>query len=106
MDWGHRMMKDRVGKSGIFAERGDIVEVVKGRKYPIGMRFVVADKSSYCKYQNIYNGFRAYADEQLVFYDEGFRKSYINSDNVVIVAQNEDRENPEYDNVHMIEVSA
>ena len=41
--WGHSVIADRIGKSGYIAEVGDIVQVVKGRKYPLGMKMVVTD---------------------------------------------------------------
>lgn len=93
---------DRVGKCGMFAEVGDIVQVVKGRKYEKGLKFVVDDFASFN-----YNGYPGWHDDlRIVFYDYN-GKNYIDPMNVEIVAKNEDREfNPEYANVHSVEVLA
>lgn len=105
--------QDRLGKSGRFAEVGDIVEVVKGRKFPIGMKMVVAGFDAWCKYSYGFDGphwgraFQAFGDKQILFYGEGFKKYNINADNVEIVAIHEDKDwNPEYRNVHEVEVYA
>lgn len=100
LDWGHSVVQKRVGCDGYSAEVGDIVKVVKGRKYPIGMKMVVADAG----WRN-YNGYPGYHDEwMLEFYDcNGI--NVISPANVVIVAQKENRKSdPEYRDVHRIEV--
>ena len=103
MEW-HTVEKNRLGKGGIYAEVGDIVEVVKGRKYPIGMRMVVDGFDAWCKYASRDGRFCAYGDKQIVFGGEGKMES-INADNVKIIAQTEDRkDNPLYKNVHNIEL--
>ena len=109
MEWGHNVMENRIGKSGLYAEIGDVVEVVKGRKYPVGMKMVVCDFTAWCKYDTdnfLYHSgrsFQAYGDKQIVFGGEG-KMEKINADNVKIIALTEDRSNPEYRNVHKIEV--
>lgn len=100
MEWGHEVVENRVGKNGIYAEVGDVVRVFKGRKYPLDLKFIVADIG----FAN-YNGHPGWHDEkELVFYDWN-GKNYINPENVVIVAKREDRDSdPEYRDVHKIEV--
>ena len=94
----------RIGESGKFAEIGDIVEVVKGKKFPIGMKFVVADVVPLRFYGGQYH-YHKDGDIFLYFYDEGFKYERIDSYNTVIVAKTESREdNPEYDQVHLCEV--
>lgn len=104
MEWPHTVMNDRIGKNGIFAEVGDVVKVVKGRKYPIGMKMVVNGFDAWCKYASTSGrSFQAWGDKQIVFGGEGKMES-IRAENVVIVAQTEDRSSPEYRNVHTIEM--
>lgn len=113
VEFGHTKIEDRIGKNGWFAEEGDVVEVVKGRKFPIGMKFVVAENKLHYR---VYNGsiigqhnLYSRSNEYLMFYDmtdRGIKEQYINADNVVIIAQDEDRKNPEYKNVHSVEVYA
>ena len=82
--WGHSVKADRIGECGLLAEVGDIVEVVKGRKYPIGMRMVVNGFYSY-RYHNGYG-----VDPQIVFGGEG-KLEKINAENVKIIAKTEER---------------
>ena len=100
------MNMGRIGMDGTCAEVGDIVEVVKGRKYPVGMRMVVNGFDAWCKYASTSGrSFRAYGDTMIVFGGEGKMES-INAKNVKIIAQNETRlNNPLYKNVHNIEIA-
>lgn len=91
----------RLGKSGGYAKKGDMVMVVKGRKYPIGMRMVVDGFDAYCKYTSYDGRFSAYGQKQIVFGGEGKMES-ISADNVIIIAT--DRQDPAYNNVHSIEL--
>ena len=98
------MSQSRIGKDGHWAKVGDIVEVVKGRKYPIGLRMVVADfQDGYCYWQSAPNSGRyacACNGREIVFVDEGFTFGNINDRNVKIVAVTEDRDtDPAYANV-------
>lgn len=108
--WGHKVHEDRIGKDGYFAEVGDIVEVVKGRKFPVGMKMVVAGTGYAYRYYDgsiVGSTHDSYGKEHIMFYDEPNKKAYIDIENVRIIAKNEDREdNPEYRNVHSIEVCA
>lgn len=98
-----RRKTDRIGESGYYAEIGDIVEVVKGRKFPIGMKMVVAGVyNGYPKY--VSPTYTAFAEDVIMFYDEGFKKAYISIDNVRIIAT--EHEGDEYKNVHEVEVLA
>ena len=113
MEFGHTMIEDRIGKNGWVAEEGDVVEVVKGRKFPIGMKFVVAENKLHYRYYNgsiIGEQYNLYSNtEYLMFYDmtdRGIKEQYINAENVKIIAKNEDRENPEYKSVHNVEIYA
>ena len=101
MEWGHEVNENRIGLCGAYAEVGDIVEVVKGRKFPIGMKMVVTNRACFN-----YNGYPGYRDDyKIEFYDEGFKKQYISEYNVKIIAQHESKkDNPEYVNVHRVEV--
>lgn len=76
--------------------RGCIAEVVKGRKFPIGMKFAVS--GFYTK--NTPVGTKCY----LEFYDVGFRKVSIDGENVKIVAYDREDNPEEYRNVHNVEV--
>lgn len=102
MEWSN---SNRLGMDGEYAEIGDIVEVVKGRKYPIGMKMVVNGFDAWCKYASTSGrSFQAWGDKQIVFGGEGKLES-INAHNVKIIAKTEDRNgNPLYRNVHAIEM--
>ena len=76
--------------------KGCIAEVIKGRKFPIGMKFAVT--GFYTRYYP--NGTKCY----LEFYDEGFRKTFIDGENVRIVAYDREENPVEYKNVHNVEV--
>ena len=75
---------------------GCIAEVVKGRKFPIGMKFVIT--GFYTK--NLPHDVKCY----LEFYDEGFKKVSIDGENVKIVAHHREDNPEEYKNVHYVEV--
>ena len=98
-----RNKTDRIGEDGYYAQIGDIVEVVKGRKFPIGMKMVVAGRySGYPKY--VSSSFVAFAEDRIMFYDEGFKQAFISIKNVRIIATG--HEGDEYKNVHEVEVLA
>ena len=102
MEFGHTVIENRVGKDGYVAEVGDVVQVVKGRKYPIGMKFVVADAGWFN-----FNGYPGYHDDWLLIFYDCDGRNVISPANVVIVAQKENRKNdPEYKNVHNVEIYA
>lgn len=100
MEWGHKVNENRMGLSGYNAEIGDVVEVVKGRKYPVGMKMVVC---GFQVWKPEYKSRGTVPGRQIVFGGEG-KLETISEDNVKIIAQTEDRTNPEYRNVHKIEV--
>ena len=66
----------RVGKDGFFAAKGDIVEVVKGRKYPKGTRFTVTGFSEFTPQGTYGHGKTFYIN---------FDGGRVNKSNVVIV---------------------
>ena len=76
--------------------RGSIAEVVKGRKFPLGMKFVIV--GFYTKKVNYYDT-KCYIE----FYDEGFKKVTIDGENVRIVAYDREDNPEEYKNVHYVE---
>ena len=96
-------MESRIGKDGSFAQMGDMVEVVKGRKFPIGMRMVVADfQDGYCYWQSSPNSGRyacACNGREIVFMDEGFVLNSINDRNVRIVAVRGEGDQSVFENV-------
>ena len=95
---------DRLGESGWYAQKGDIVKVVRGRKFPIGMKFVVDDYNTERFWAGSWH-YHPSGDVFLYFYDEGFKQCRIDASYTVIVAMSEDRkDNPEYKNVHDVEV--
>lgn len=97
--------EDRIGKNGEYAKLGDIVEIVGGKKFPIGMKVPVAGFWAWEKY--VSGSFVAYGEHHIEFYDEGFKVARIPSKYVRIVAEVEDRlDNPEYKNVHDVVVYA
>lgn len=95
---------DRLGETGWWSKVGDIVEVTGGKKYPLGMKFVVADRNT----ERFWGGrwhYHPNGNVFLYFYDEGFKLCRIDAGYVKIVALKEDRRNnPEYKNVHDVEV--
>lgn len=46
-EWIKWKKSKRMGKNGYYAEPGDVIEIVKGRKHPIGSRFVVKESYTY-----------------------------------------------------------
>ena len=88
------MTNTRIGKEGYLAHKGDIVEVFKGRKYPIGMRMVVADIVP------VSDWWGRFMRNDIEFVGEGFEIEHIDAHHTKIIAQIEDRdENPMYGNV-------
>lgn len=81
---------------GYIPFRGSIAEVVKGKKFPIGMKFVIA--GFHTKKVNYYDT-KCYIE----FYDEGFKKVTIDGENVRIVAYDREDNPEEYKNVHYVE---
>lgn len=72
------LFQERLGKDGFWAEPGDIIEVVKGRKFPKGQRFVFRKRY---EFKDIYGRTQAF-----YCYTEDHQK--VNSDNVIIVGRN------------------
>lgn len=93
----------RIGMDGSYAQVGDIVEVVRGRKYPIGMRMVVADfQDGYCYWESSpFSGRYASAcnGREIVFMDEGFVLNAINDRNVRIIAVRDEGDQSMFENV-------
>ena len=82
---------------GYIPYRGSIAEVIAGKKFPVGMKFVIT--GFYTKKVN-YQETKCY----LEFYDEGFKKVNIDGENVRIVAYDREDNPEEYKNVHNVEV--
>ena len=85
------------GESGWFAETGDIVEVIKGKKYPVGMKMAVIDfkEVRYNGYLTLYITFGS---------EKGIER--IDADNVKIIAIRGGSKNQEqYKDVHDITYS-
>ena len=80
---------------GYYPYKGSIAEVVKGRKFPIGMKFAIADFYT----TSIHYQTKCYIE----FYDEGFKKVRIDGENVRIVAYDREDNPEEYKNVHYVE---
>ncbi len=89
--------KEVLGECGWYAHRGDIVEVIKGKKYPIGMKMAVID----CKEVR----FGSHMTLQIIFGSEkGIER--IDADNVKIIAIRGGSKNQEqYNDVHDITYS-
>lgn len=95
-------MDNRIGESGRYAEIGDIVEVVKGRKFPIGMRMVVSGiQDGYCYWESSHGRYACACNgHEIVFVDEGFVFNSVHEDNVKIIAVREEKDkDPLYANV-------
>ena len=92
--------KNVLGKDGCYAEEGDIVEVVKGRKFPKGMKMaVVRIRDGYFS-----NTYRHHVDMCLVFGSENGYET-IDPCNVKIIAIRGGKHNQEeYNDVHDLSV--
>ena len=96
----------RIGETGGWAEEGDIVEVVSGRKFPIGMKMVVA-KVTNLRFWGGQWHYHNNGTPFVFFYDEGLKLESIKGSYVKIVALSEhrDRFKDEYANVHEMELA-
>ena len=88
---------------GDWAQVGDIVEVIRGKNYPVGMKFIVNDYITLRFWGGAWHWHRN-GDVFLKFIDEG-RPAMIKGDYCKIIAIHEDRENnPLYADVHEVEI--
>lgn len=88
---------------GSWAQPGDIVEVIRGKNFPIGMKFIVNDYTTLRFWGGSWHWHRN-GDVFLKFIDEG-RPATIRGDYCKIIAVHEDRENnPLYADVHEVEL--
>lgn len=99
--WSHRSQMSDYQKDVFTSEAGyyppsisSIGQIVDGRRFPIGMKFVIND--AYLR-----NG-----KPVIVFYDEGFKKVSVDAKNVKVVVERYDRlaYPEEYRNVHEVTV--
>ena len=92
--------KEVLGQNGYYAEPGDIVEVVKGRKYPIGMKMAVVCVRNYA---NDYS--RGWKPRDELFFGSENGYEAIAPENVRIIAIKGGSQNQEeYSDVHELAV--
>lgn len=88
---------------GDWAQPGDVVEVIRGKNYPIGMKFIVNDYTTLRFWAGRWHYHRD-GDVFLKFVDEG-RPAMIKADYCKIIGIHEQRENnPLYADVHSVEI--
>lgn len=103
-DASDRFYSGRINGIGSWAQPGDIVEVIRGKNFPIGMKFIVVDYVPLRFWGGSWHWHRD-GDIFLKFIDEGFKPAMIRGDYCKIIAVREERENnPLYSDVHDVEI--
>lgn len=93
--------KKVLGESGVLSQPGDVVEVVKGRKYPIGMKLVVSDVKD-----GGYNRYRGYYVSSTIVFGSEKGIEEIDVSNVRIIAVRGGTVNQDqYNDVHSMAVA-
>ena len=89
---------------GSWAREGDIVEVIRGKNFPVGMKFVVNRTVPLRFWAGSWHWHKD-GDIFLEFIDEGFKPAIIRGDYCKIIALTSDRkDNPLYADVHDVEI--